>query len=138
MANGEIHQGGRAARNFHEATKLSYINLRTKPPLYKSYPGLPQVPLPQASPPEMLALDAVSRAAPAGSAPLDLQSVAQLLHYSAGLIRKSMSDFRGRGPLPSRRLGRGALSHRTVSGLWRPAGTDRRRLPLRSCRQRPH
>ena len=95
MANGEIHQGGRAARNFHEATKLSYINLRTKPPLYKSYPGLPQVPLPQASPPEMPALDAVLRAAPAASAPLDLQSVAQLLHYSAGLIRKRVLTSAG-------------------------------------------
>ena len=28
-----------AARSFHDATKLSYIRLATKPPLYKEYPG---------------------------------------------------------------------------------------------------
>ncbi len=94
MANGD-QQAAQAARIFHDATKLSYINLRTKPPLYKSYPGLPQVPLPQAAPPEMPVLEAVSRAAHAGSAPLDLPAVAQLLHYSAGLIRKSVSATAG-------------------------------------------
>ena len=36
-----------AARAYHEATKLSYINLNNKPPLYKSYSGLPVIPLPQ-------------------------------------------------------------------------------------------
>ena len=36
-----------AARAYHEATKLSYINLNNKPPLYKSYSGLPAIPLPQ-------------------------------------------------------------------------------------------
>ena len=35
-----------AARSFHDATKLSYISLSTKPSLYKSYPGLPAVTLP--------------------------------------------------------------------------------------------
>jgi len=87
LANGDTE----AARGFHDATKLSYINLRTKPPLYKSYPGLPQVPLPKAAPPAMPALEAVSLATPVDSPPLDLPAVAQLLHYSAGLIRKSVS-----------------------------------------------
>ena len=36
-----------AARAYHEATKLSYINLNNKPPLYKRYTGLPVVPLPE-------------------------------------------------------------------------------------------
>ena len=84
-----------AAWAFHDATKLSYINLRTKPPLYKSYPGLPQVPLPKAAPQEMPVLDAVSRVGRSNSGPLDLPDVAQLLHYSAGLIRKSVSVSAG-------------------------------------------
>ena len=29
-----------AARDFHDATKLRYIDLKTKPALYKSYSGL--------------------------------------------------------------------------------------------------
>ena len=91
MANDDTQ----AAWTFHDATKLSYINLRTKPPLYKSYPGLPQVPLAQAAPPEMPVLEAVSLAAPVDSSRLDLPAVAQLLHYSAGLIRKSVSASAG-------------------------------------------
>lgn len=91
MANGDQQ----AARAFHDATKLSYINLLTKPPLYKSYPGLSQIRLPDAPPPEMPALEAVSGAGIATSGPLDLQAVAQVLHYSAGLIRRSVSASAG-------------------------------------------
>ena len=86
MSNGDTQ----AARGFHDATKLSYINLLTKPHLYKSYPGLPKIPLPQAESPEMLTLDALGRVPVANHGPLDLQGVAQLLHYSAGLIRKTL------------------------------------------------
>ena len=91
MANGDQQ----AARAFHDATKLSYINLLTKPPLYKSYPGLSQIPLPDAPSPDMPALEAVSGTGTAASGPLDLQAIAQVLHYSAGLIRKSMSASAG-------------------------------------------
>ena len=84
MANGDTQ----AARAFHDATKLSYINLLTKPPLYKIYPGLDQIPLPEAKPPAMPALDAILGAPAPDAAPLDLAVIAQLLHYSAGLIRK--------------------------------------------------
>ena len=84
MANGDTQ----AARAFHDATKLSYINLLTKPPLYKSYNSLAQISLPQAAPPTMPALEAISGPTVAASIPLDLDGVAQLLHYSAGLIRK--------------------------------------------------
>ena len=91
MANGD----SQAARAFHDATKLSYINLLTKPPLYKIYSGLPQISLPQAASPEMPALEAISGPGPATDAPLDLPAVAQLLHYSAGLVRKSMSASAG-------------------------------------------
>ena len=84
MANGETQ----AARAFHGATKLSYINLLTKPPLYKSYPGLTQISLPQADPPSMPALDAILSQPSHDGAPLEMAGLAQLLHYSAGLIRK--------------------------------------------------
>ena len=79
-----------AARSFHDATKLSYISLSTKPSLYKSYAGLPTVALPDDLPsPEMPALAAVGGAKASDPAPLDLEALAQLLHYSAGLIRRS-------------------------------------------------
>ena len=79
-----------AARSFHDATKLSYISLSTKPPLYKSYPGLPTVDLPADMPsPEAATLPAVGGVVSPSQGPLDLAAVAQLLHYSAGLIRRS-------------------------------------------------
>jgi SagB-type dehydrogenase family enzyme len=79
-----------AAWKFHEATKLSYIKLKTKPALYKSYSGLPQVVLPsEITSPNMPALQAVAAVGEPSGGQLDLKSVAQLLHYSAGLIRKS-------------------------------------------------
>ena len=85
----------RAAQAFHEATKLSYINLLTKPPLYKAYPGLESIPLPEADALEMPTLEAVSDSAASTAAPLDLPAISQLLHYSAGLIRKSASASAG-------------------------------------------
>ncbi len=79
-----------AAWKFHEATKLNYIKLKTKPALYKSYSGLPQVALPsENTSPNMPALKAVAAVGGPVDGLLDLQAVAQLLHYSAGLIRKS-------------------------------------------------
>ena len=79
-----------AARSFHDATKLSYISLATKPPLYKSYPGLATVQLPDDLPsPDAATLPAVAGAVSAPQGPLDLSALAQLLHYSAGLIRRS-------------------------------------------------
>ena len=81
-----------AARDYHEATKLSYINLRTKPPLYKSYRDIPVVPLsPEFPSPDMPALEAVgnSRAVPDTPSPVNISAVAQLLYSSAGLIRKA-------------------------------------------------
>jgi len=91
LANGDIQ----AAQAFHDGTKLSYINLLTKPPLYKSYAGLKQVSLPEPPPPETPALEAVAGPTSATAGPLDLEAVSQLLHYSAGLIRKSNSATAG-------------------------------------------
>ena len=78
------------ARSFHDATKLSYISLSTKPPLYKSYSGIPSVALPPELPsPAAATLPAVGGVMSPSRGPLDLATVAQLLHYSAGLIRRS-------------------------------------------------
>lgn len=84
-------QNSQAARGYHEATKLGYINLRTKPPLYKTYRDIPRFPLPSEFPsPEMPTLEAVGgRGATAGPSPLSLTDLAQILFYSAGLIRKA-------------------------------------------------
>ena len=77
------------AWTYHEWTKLSYINLDNKPPQYKSYPGLPAISLPaDFSPPVASALDAVGAVDLTGGPALDINILAQLLFYSAGLIRK--------------------------------------------------
>ncbi len=79
------------ARHFHDATKLAYINLANKPPLYKTYYGLPAIPLPADFPsPPVPALDAVSAVAPAAGPELDLTALAQLLYFTAGVIRKGV------------------------------------------------
>ncbi len=79
-----------AARSFHDATKLTYISLATKPPLYKSYRGLPPVALPPELPsPGAATLPSVAGSVSPAQGPLDLSVLAQLLHYSAGLIRRS-------------------------------------------------
>ena len=78
-----------AARDFHLATKLKYIDLKTKPPLYKSYFGLESVPFPSLPPLETPTLPAVAHRAVRPAGPLDYPALAQLLHYSAGLVRRS-------------------------------------------------
>ena len=86
----ETNQDIEAARAYHEATKLSYINLRHKPPLYKSYSGFPVIPLPKDIPlPEVPAPDAVSVLGDQEHGTLDLHGLARLLYYSAGVIRVS-------------------------------------------------
>ena len=85
-----------AARAYHEGTKLSYINLRNKPPLYKSHTSLPILPLPtDYSLPEMSALDAVATLSRGRSTPLDLSALARILYLSAGLIKKSTNPLAG-------------------------------------------
>lgn len=83
----------RVARQFNEATKLQYINLANKPPLYKVYPGLRAIPLPEAaaeSGPDMATLEAIGGGDPeAGSAQtLTLEKLTSLLYHSAGVIRR--------------------------------------------------
>jgi SagB-type dehydrogenase family enzyme len=83
------NQNIRIAQAYHEATKLAYINLRNKPPLYKSYTNAPVIPLPtNFSTPETSTLAAVARLEPEGPASLDLTTLGRLLYLSAGVIRK--------------------------------------------------
>lgn len=80
------------ARQFNEATKLQYINLANKPPLYKAYPGLRAIPLPDATESElgMATLDAIRGGEPdTGLAqPLTLEKLTSLLYHSAAVIRR--------------------------------------------------
>ena len=76
------------ARAYHDSTKLAYINLSNKPPLYKTYSGLPTIPLPADFPvPQTPTLAAVSSVAPAGGSAPDLPALAQLLYHAAGVTR---------------------------------------------------
>ena len=80
-----------AARDYHEATKLAYINLRNKPPMYKSYTSGAVIPLPEQFPhPTTPTLDALVPATGDASPALDIATLAQLLYFSAGVIRKSL------------------------------------------------
>ena len=83
-----LNNDTRAAASFHESTKLAYINLANKPPLYKTYSGLPTVSLPGDFPsPETPTLEAVSALTPTGGPEPNLTTLAQLLYFSAGVIR---------------------------------------------------
>jgi SagB-type dehydrogenase family enzyme len=83
------------ARGYHESTKLAYINLRNKPPLFKTYPGAQRIALPTDSPAlEAGTLDAVASSSgrtlqTSGPGPdLDLNHLAQLLHFSAAVVHR--------------------------------------------------
>ena len=78
-----------AARDYHEVTKLSYINLRNKPPLYKSYSGLPAIALPtDVSHPRVPTLDAMTGADHGDAPVVDLGALSRLLLLTAGLVKK--------------------------------------------------
>ena len=87
MSNQDIE----AARVYHEFTKLSYINLRNKPPIYKSYADLPVFPLPtNFSESKTSTLDAVAGVYEGDGASPDLGALARWLFFSAGLVRKGV------------------------------------------------
>ena len=87
-----------AARRYHDATAHSPQSVRsgsrgldwdTKPEAFKIYPDLPIVALPRDFPvPALDALAAMSTA-PAESIPLDLERLAALLFFSAGVTRRA-------------------------------------------------
>ena len=80
------------ALRFNEATKLQYINLDNKPPLYKVYPGLRAISLPNVAEqpgPQMPALAAIrGDNAAEQSGPLTLEKLTSLLYHSAAVIRR--------------------------------------------------
>lgn len=87
-----------AARRYHDATAHSPQSVRagsrgldwdTKPEPFKIYPGLPVITLPRDFPvPALDALGAVSTE-PGGAIPLDLERLAALLFFSAGVTRRT-------------------------------------------------
>ena len=84
------------ALNYHEATKLAYINLANKPPLYKSYPASPAISLPtDFSFPQLSTLKAIAGEAESMEGNINLETVASLLYHSAGVIRKAIHPAAG-------------------------------------------
>ncbi len=85
------------ALRFNEATKLQYINLDNKPPLYKVYPGLRAIGLPNVADqtgPQMPTLAAIRGDGDNDqSGPLTLEKLTSLLYHSAAVIRRrQLSD----------------------------------------------
>lgn len=91
VTTGNGAQDGIALR-FNEATKLQYINLDNKPPLYKIYPELRAIGLPDVagSPgPQTSTLAAIRGDDTADqSGPLTLEKLTSLLYHSAAVIRR--------------------------------------------------
>ena len=93
MATNQTIDGAGAAHAFNEATKLQYINLSNKPPLYKIYPGLRSIPLPDVSAAPGLAMSTLEairggEQSANGQGNLTLQTLAELLYHSAAVIRR--------------------------------------------------
>ena len=85
-----------AARSYHDATKLGYINLSNKPPLYKAYPGSYSTPLPTDFPTaDVSTLQAVASSQAGPETPLDLSTLARILYLSAGVVRKARLQVAG-------------------------------------------
>ncbi|PKB73655.1 MAG: hypothetical protein BZY75_00810 [SAR202 cluster bacterium Io17-Chloro-G7] len=83
-------------RDYHESTKLAYINLTNKPPLYKAYPGLADITLPtDFAPPQTPTLEAVAGNPGEHSDELDLTALARLLYFSAGVLHKRILPVAG-------------------------------------------
>jgi len=92
-----VNREVRIAEEYHEATKHSYMSIRTdrwsldwanKPLLYKEYRDLPPLPLPRDfRGPEYPALSAVAGYRAEGSG-LDVKELAKLLFYSAGITKQ--------------------------------------------------
>lgn len=91
------------ANQYHESTKRVYLPLKQKPPAYKSYPTLsPRVLPTEFSSLTVSTLATVSEPTRTTSAEqkMNLTSLATLLFYSAGRIRKR--DFAGAGEVTFR------------------------------------
>ena len=93
MVTNQISEEASVAATFNEATKLQYINLSNKPPLYKTYPGLRAIPLPDmAAAPNLnmstlRAIRGVGQSASNEGRPT-LSMLAELLYHAAAVIRR--------------------------------------------------
>ena len=92
------NRNSEAAWAYHEATKHSYLSIRTNPHLldwanqplpFKIYPTLERLRLPgEVRPTGIAALSAIAESVPADTVAVpDLRGVAQLLYLSAGITR---------------------------------------------------
>ena len=93
MVTNQPTDGAGVAASFNEATKLQYINLRNKPPLYKTYPGLRAIPLPDVASSSGLAMSTLQAIRGGGQnataeGPVTLQTLADLLYHAAAVIRR--------------------------------------------------
>src|SRR5881398_117110 len=93
------NRNSEAAWAYHEATKHSYLSIRTNPHLldwanqplpFKIYPTLERLRLPgEVRPTGIAALSAIAESVPADTVAVpDLRGVAQLLYLSAGITRQ--------------------------------------------------
>ncbi len=93
-----VDADGTALRAYHERTKHSVARLRSEPHMldwenqprpFKVYPDLSPIPLPtDLAGSQTLALDAIRDAASSTAPALDLRTIARLLYFSAGVLRR--------------------------------------------------
>ena len=101
-----------AALEYHEATKLAYINLRNKPPMYKSYASGPVISLPEQFPhPSTPTLDALIPATGESAPSLELDYPGATAVFLRRCHPQVGGSLRGRGALPGRRFCRSPLPH---------------------------
>ena len=84
-----------SAIEYHETTKLGYINLKTKPILYKSYNIDPAITLEgrsiEINTPTLDCVDLAN----SGQSPVGLTEIATLLNLSSGIIKSNISTTAG-------------------------------------------
>ena len=84
------------ALNYHESTKLGYINLKTKPPLFKSYDVPNTIPLSeQLIEINVPTLRTITHTTPNAGEIFRLEHLASMLHMSSGVIKKNISTLGG-------------------------------------------
>ncbi len=93
MVTNQTSDGAGVATTFNETTKLQYINLSNKPPLYKTYPGLRAITLPDVASTSNLDMSTLRSIQGDGQGPVSedpptLQTLAELLYHAAAVIRR--------------------------------------------------
>ena len=84
------------ALDYHESTKLGYINLKTKPPLFKSYDVPSIIPLSEhLNEINVPTLRTITHTTPNSGEIFRLEHLASMLHLSSGVIKKNISTLGG-------------------------------------------